>query len=138
MSKESESEGVEQVKRVVQVVAFMCAFFGVFLLFLTSLFISDLVGVWSLPRARETPFINMLFGTSAFGAMTVFCFALAYGLWRLKKWALYVVAALTCLFFVLVLFSVVTDPNASPLMGFASLISGLFLAYLYRVREHFG
>ena len=137
MSKKSEEDKVNQVKSVAQVVGGMCAFFGVLLLFLTSLFVGELVGFETIPHTRETPFINTFFGTVIFGAMTVFCFALAYGLWRLKKWALYVLAALTFFLFVFVLFSAITDPNFSPFIGLVSLFSGLFLAYLYSVREHF-
>jgi len=152
MSKKSETDEVKQVKSVAQTVALMYAIVGVFLLLLTLRFVGELLGVVSLPHTEDntffgslvsllhraaTPFIGNVLCALLFGGMTFFFFAQVYGLWRLKRWALYVTAASTCLLFVFVLFSVATDPNVAPFIGLVSLFSGLFFAYLYGVREHF-
>ena len=151
MFKKSENDEVKQVKSVAQTVALMYAIGGLFLLLLTLRFVGELLGVVNLPHTEDNtffgslvsllhrtgPFIGNVLCALLFGGMTFFIFAQVYGLWRLKKWALYVTAASTCLLFVFVLFSVATDPNVAPFIGLVSLGSGLFLAYLYRVREHF-
>ena len=151
MFKKSETDEVKQVKSVAQTVALMYAIAGVFLLLLTLRFVGELLGVVSLPDTEDATFfgslVSLLHRTGTFignvlcallfGGMTFFFFAQVCGLWRLKKWALYVTAASTCLLFVFVLFSVATDPNVAPFIGLVSLGSGLFLAYLHSVRKHF-
>jgi len=118
LSKESENKEVEQAKSVAHVIAFMSAVFGFFLLFLTLVFLGEMVLVL------------------VFGAMTAFCFALAYGLWRLKKWALYVTMILMCLFTPFAIyFGITTNNPATPAVGV--LIFAGVLGILYRFREHF-
>lgn len=149
MSKKNETDKVKQVKSVAQTVAVMYAIAGVFLLLLTLRFVGALLGIVSPPQTDDTSFIGILLnlmyttgagnilGTLSFGVITLLFFTQVYGLWRLKKWALYVTAVSTCLLFVFVLVTVITNPNVSPYIGLVSLFSGLFLAYLHNVRQCF-
>ena len=149
--QKSEADEAKQVKSVAQWVACMYAIGGVFLLLLTLRFVGELLGVVSGDHTddntfvgclvsllhRAGPFTGDLLCALLSGGMTFLIFAQVYGLWRLKKWSLYVTIVSTFLLFVFVLFSVATDPNVAPFIGLVSLGSGLFLAYLRSVRKHF-
>jgi len=80
---------------------------------------------------------DKLFGLLPFVALGVLCFVQAYGLRHLKKWSLYTTAALTFFLWVFALYTFVTNPENALGMSFFSVITGGFLGYLYRVREHF-
>lgn len=149
MLRKGETEEGEQVEHVAQVVAFVYAIGGFFLLLLTLRFVGELLGIVSPNPADGSfigslvsllhgagPLVNNVLCVLLFGGITFFFFAQVYGLWHLKKWSLYVTAASTVLLFVFTLFSI-ADPSVSPYIGLVSLGSGLFLAYLYNFRQQF-
>lgn len=146
----SQGDEAEEVKKVAQTVAFFFAIGGIFLLLLTFVFAGEWLGITSPSHENDGSFIGSLvsllyragpivgniLAVSLFGGVTTLFFANFYGLWRMKKWCLYITGASTILFFIFTL-SAVGSPDVSPYLGITSLLSGFLLYYLYHFRQHF-